>query len=352
MDAQRKALISVTISETVSSFWDLTIDEVNNILSELTIPPRENLAEARFYLLELLFSSKCKTLSFDPATRKITRNVEDGIPPLPIPGEEVVHVTEGIVKTLIDGPRFAETYYKYDFVDDLFNVLINHEYIDQLIDDSLEKCFHGKAYEMLAFVANEYDLDLSTASFTSSSGASFVLVCGDIAVQYFVTQKSITLNTIEIVSDLYSKLGDRKYFVPMIAIEEPYVVWQKLKVHCGKAPQEFLLDNLHKIIWDIGNALIQMYKIGWMHGDATFDNVGVIGQNFVLFDFNLSKPIPHNERDFMLLARSVEHHTKVKLPVFTCENFESEYVKYVAAAMGMSLEKAAEYLQKLTIKYR
>jgi len=67
----------------------------------------------------------------------------------------------------------------------------------------------------------------------------------------------------------------------------------------------FIAENESKILEQIGNAIDLISKVGWAHGDVVLDNIGVLDDNFVLFDYDQSKQISNMDGDLKSLQSSI-----------------------------------------------
>jgi tRNA A-37 threonylcarbamoyl transferase component Bud32 len=212
--------------------------------------------------------------------------------------------------------------------------------------------------------------------FLDSSGSSIVILGSDIAhiYQYFMCLELYT-RIYEIVSDIYynsniSKeisIDDneviltydlKKYIVrPYFFIREnKSICWSKLNtLNSFKNLKEFVCKNIEKLLWDISKGLCGIHLNGYVHCDATIDNIGINEYgNFVLFDFDSSVYITYNKNeysDFRIFFRSLLLHTEDEM----FKNFISEE-DFIEGGMSIfkkliTNEKDIEYFEKLKIQY-
>lgn len=84
--------------------------------------------------------------------------------------------------------------------------------------------------------------------------------------------------------------------------------------------KELVRKNWIKFFWDILRALFTLRKMGYEHGDATLDNIGIREGYFVLYDFNLSRKISNHridsfKKDLYRTLRSIRFHFERDLTI-------------------------------------
>ena len=68
---------------------------------------------------------------------------------------------------------------------------------------------------------------------------------------------------------------------------------------------------IYKLFKEIGLAMRHIRELGYNQGDCTFDNVGIIDDHFVLFDFNAAnRRIQSSNNDACDFIKSAKHHLK------------------------------------------
>ena len=128
------------------------------------------------------------------------------------------------------------------------------------------------------------------------------------------------------------------------------IVWERITSLNSYSKSEItsiIEKNILKLLWDIGKALTGLHKNGIFHGDARIDNIGIKGDNFVLFDFDSSKKSYTFRNDFSIFAQSL------------CYNMGDDYEKieqFIPEESCNFLERIAEQLDidvlnSMKIKY-
>ena len=65
-------------------------------------------------------------------------------------------------------------------------------------------------------------------------------------------------------------------------------------------------------MWDIGLCLHGFHQLGFVHGDARIDNIGISENNFILFDFDGTTAMESDadcKRDIYNILKSIKFHT-------------------------------------------
>jgi hypothetical protein len=87
-----------------------------------------------------------------------------------------------------------------------------------------------------------------------------------------------------------------------------------------------ITNNIVKLLWDIGKAIVGLHENGIYHGDSRIDNIGIKNGKFVLFDFDGSRSCSpkdkHIYKDFSDFAKSIEFNVN-----YYCENNSKPYDK-------------------------
>lgn len=116
----------------------------------------------------------------------------------------------------------------------------------------------------------------------------------------------------------------------------------------------FLLKNYIKICYDISKALYALKLIGVIHNDTRLDNIGIYGQNFVLFDFDGSgtpvekcKDYIDDYRDLLTSFKFYDVVLPDRMKGFTGINSLIEIVKELS--LTESLNSSLDFLESLNI---
>jgi hypothetical protein len=116
----------------------------------------------------------------------------------------------------------------------------------------------------------------------------------------------------------------------------------------------FLVHNYIKICYDVSKALYALKLTGIMHNDTRLDNIGIHGQNFVLFDFDGSgtplekcKDYIDDYNDLMESFRFYNITLPEQMRRFTGVNSLLEVVKELGLSDG--LDNSVNFLESLTI---
>jgi tRNA A-37 threonylcarbamoyl transferase component Bud32 len=79
-------------------------------------------------------------------------------------------------------------------------------------------------------------------------------------------------------------------FIPqLITTHNNVIVWKKhtcLNSFSKEKLKDIIINNFTKFLWDINKALYGLHKNYILHGDARIDNIAIIDNNFILFDFD------------------------------------------------------------------
>lgn len=144
------------------------------------------------------------------------------------------------------------------------------------------------------------------------------------------------------------------------------IVWEKMRplnMMKKERLREFVVNNLLKLLWDIGRALYGLHnKYQVVHNDCRIDNIGITNQgNFALFDFDGSVKIGerdiYSRTDYDMLVKSigsVSGDVDITQPIFFPGekiNLGTSLVKYVAKGNNNDYNYAYDYLENLTIVY-
>ncbi len=89
------------------------------------------------------------------------------------------------------------------------------------------------------------------------------------------------------------------------------LVWKKhtcLNSFNKEKIKKIIINNITKLLWDIGLCLVMFNNNRISHGDPTIDNIGIIDNKFILYDFDGSeglKPLSIN-RDLYKFINSIK----------------------------------------------
>lgn len=150
-----------------------------------------------------------------------------------------------------------------------------------------------------------------------SNGLSFVFISDEKnnVYQYF-THPNVARRIFDIVNRIwknrlikidfhYSSLRYNLYehisqFVSYIP--DNIIIWKKhlcLNSFGSDKLIKIIKDNYYKLLWDISKCLCGLHINKILHGDARLDNIGIINDRFVLFDFDGAKIVTDSNFSFM-----------------------------------------------------
>jgi len=165
-----------------------------------------------------------------------------------------------------------------------------------------------------------------------SSGNSTVDVVNDVARQTF--RSPLEYQRVKQVSGFIQDAGPINVFLEnrvrytfmlqplhtqLMATNDARQLIEWKAIHCLNQDENYLWNvqqNIEKFLWDILRGLVGMHVLGYLHNDPTVDNIGIRDGHFVLFDYNMSKPVTgvDSTSDFYKLIRSLRYHFDHKLP--------------------------------------
>ena len=183
---------------------------------------------------------------------------------------------------------------------------------------------------------NNGKLEIPT-KITSSSCGILVVIFNDFVIKIFRTQKICekvvcilkeTQNCLFTV-DLFQYVSIQDYGevyssfkLENIEVKNTYfhaISTAKLNLLVKHTPTESYLNInfsnspwlIYKLFKEIGLAMRHIRQLGWNQGDCTFDNVGIIDNRFVLFDFNAAnRRIQSSNNDACDFVKSANYHLK------------------------------------------
>lgn len=173
--------------------------------------------------------------------------------------------------------------------------------------------------EVVKNMGNVVNLNVKT-----SNGSSFVFITPEKnnVYQYFKYSttttrilkilKSITNDNIKLIVNnniieynLYDFICKFVTYIP-----SNIIVWKKHTCLNSFEPEEIkkiITENLSKFLWDIGKSLYALHENNICHGDARIDNIGILNDNFILFDFDGSRiSNVDSEKDIYDFIKSIE----------------------------------------------
>jgi len=200
-------------------------------------------------------------------------------------------------------------------------------YKNIIAEGDVTKEMFYKFFEMTKL--SQYD-NLDKIQVKASNGLSGVFIYENEAYQVFVSESIATriyslfndirydiIHEIDLGFDDMVKIKyDLSEFLPQIrAVNPPCIIWERitpLNSFDKSKITEIIEINIFKILWDIGRALIGLHKNKINHGDARIDNIGIKGNNFVLYDFDSSKISQTFRGDFLMFTQSIKYNMDKK----------------------------------------
>lgn len=156
------------------------------------------------------------------------------------------------------------------------------------------------------------DLDVKV-----SNGMSFIFVSGERknVYQYF-THASMAKRIFDIMNILWKNKNIKidfyfsnirynlyDYIAQFVSyIPDNIIVWKKhlcLNSFGRDKIVKIINDNYFKLIWDISKCLYGLHVNNILHGDARIDNIGILNDKFILFDFDGSKVVTEPNFTFL-----------------------------------------------------
>lgn len=171
--------------------------------------------------------------------------------------------------------------------------------------------------------------NLEGLSLKVSNGLSHVFVYTKYKDVYQIFKKEATVSRIvsilkninNVIKIDYIDYDLSKYItnIKKYDIDKKLIVWNKIRpLNSFKTEelQNIIIDNIFKLLWDIGKALTGLHKNNILHGDCRIDNIGIYEGNFVLFDFDGSRVSDIKEnilyKDFYDFKKSIEFNLDKK----------------------------------------
>ena len=160
--------------------------------------------------------------------------------------------------------------------------------------------------DIIEQVVKIMDKDVSSLDVKSSNGTSFVFITpSNLNVYQYFKYDSTASRIIKILNSISKKNISTSYettsiiynlddFICKFVSYEPnnIIVWKKhvcLNSFDKETMQKIIVNNLQKLLWDIGRSLYALHINNIQHGDARIDNIGILNGNFILFDFDGSR---------------------------------------------------------------
>ena len=102
-------------------------------------------------------------------------------------------------------------------------------------------------------------------------------------------------------------------FIPkLITRYDNVIVWEKhtcLNSFSKDKLKDIIINNFTKFLWDINKALYGLHKNYILHGDSRIDNIAIINNNFIIFDFDGSSVVENVdvlEKDVYDFVKSIK----------------------------------------------
>ncbi len=166
--------------------------------------------------------------------------------------------------------------------------------------------------------------DVNSLDIKSSNGSSFVFITpSDLNVYQYFKYDTTASKIIKILNSISKKNITIRYannfitydlqdFICKFVSYEPtnIIVWKKhvcLNSFDNLSIKNIIVNNLLKLLWDIGRSLYALHQNNIYHGDARIDNIGILNGNFILFDFDGSRiSFIDSEKDVYDFIRSIK----------------------------------------------
>jgi serine/threonine protein kinase len=138
---------------------------------------------------------------------------------------------------------------------------------------------------------------------------------------YILHHFTIHFNIFHYITGYYEKIIDND---PSAHVKNLNIIkWEKIEpinpIKRGAKTSNFLVVNINKLLFDIGQALYGLHHNNIFHRDCTVDNIGINSkQNFMLYDFDFScKSSIFNRKqlideDYRMLLRSLKMYIEDK----------------------------------------
>jgi RIO-like serine/threonine protein kinase len=202
--------------------------------------------------------------------------------------------------------------------------------------DSIDSFFLNKHRENLDYaytlIFNYMTDPEAPIKITSSSGSSIVFLSNEspVVVQIFSDRKLCdrvftVINSVmhkvckvPINSAVTEEYTIDDYIVPfeLYFPDNNIIMWRRIQTmnsldDIGK----YIVKNYWKFVWDLSHGLQCIHSSGFVHGDCSIDNIGVYNGHFVLFDFDMAKPVTPEgiNKDYDTLNKSIFFHTDQRL---------------------------------------
>jgi tRNA A-37 threonylcarbamoyl transferase component Bud32 len=97
-----------------------------------------------------------------------------------------------------------------------------------------------------------------------------------------------------------------KYFTPCRSFFDDIFAYSMKKITPVNSMKRADV-NIDKLYEDITTGLMMLNKNNMSHGDASLDNIGFDGLNYVLFDYNTAKITPPLDDDLYFFEKSLRY---------------------------------------------
>jgi len=257
----------------------------------------------------------------------------------------------------------CEDEYMKNILNDDFNISINIHLLNKMI------IFMNKG------------VYIKPTKITDSSGSVIILIFNEFVIKLF-KRESVLNNVINIITNnsspyiVYLKTFINKNISTNVKnIEEKpfYAICTNKLTPIIKNTQEkaILMVDLNndlsilKLLFEILDALYYMHNDGYCHNDCTLDNIGIVDNNFTLFDFNISSISINTKSDILSFIRSIKFNISQNIKdedlnenvsilfeyldkINKCISYTTDLIYYITLYYNIHYKKnKGEYLSEL-----
>jgi len=184
--------------------------------------------------------------------------------------------------------------------------------------------------------------DITSIEIKSSNGSSFVILSNENENAYQIFNYDQMAKKIFSIFNFLSKNRYHKIkfegnfiyeynlfeYLPNLVsyIPENIIVWKKhlcLNNFDKEKIKDIIINNIKKLLWDIGLCLYMLHNNGVNHGDTRIDNIGIVNNKFILFDYDGSEIVSDMYKNYKDLSDFIN---SIK---FNCDNKWNSVKKYV-----------------------
>lgn len=187
--------------------------------------------------------------------------------------------------------------------------------------------------EFLTKYLKKHDLDKEEYTI-AVSGEAPVLIFPEVVVKLFPGKRPKDREL-----EFYEENPDVEGILPLLDFEiEPLGIKMYPRIETVEPELDFK-DPLYisKLVCDMAEALENLHKLGWIHGDTGHKNIGVYGRKFVLFDLeDIVKSTDANKRyndvknfleDLRIQLKRVKEPGQAKLIEGFLQKLETKFIK-------------------------